>query len=301
MTCEATPVIQLDGSPYQGRNCGCAVAADLIRDQTCNRLSPTAAQVRTKIRTSSGAQFTGALSITQIHAVVTNTYKQDASLAFGISFANLEALMRTGKGAVISIDYGPLRGTAYDCFRGQFGGEHYGWVDKRNANGTWRWADPGADGRSPGVPKGYQAIPDALLRKAAGANHIYVREGKRWVTTTVDKHYGPGHAFAILGGVPDLPPDPQPEPIPGKAETMIYRKVQVMAMAANTPLYHDADLAAPVVLTVGPSFKVTTVGRPYRGNVVDTNWWGIDWTTNQPEGSSIATLKTLWVRSERLS
>lgn len=298
-TCDALHVNQLDGSIDAGRNCGCAVAAMAVEQATCNRARPTAAQVRTHVKNPDGSIYHGPLSINQIRDVVVGTYKQHVEVRYGMALSAFSATISSGRGGVIAIDYSPFVGTRFDCFRGQFGGDHFLWAADRNPDGTWKIADPGADGRAPGIPRGYQAIPDALIRRAAGLHKIRVNSGSGWFTTTVDRHYGPGHAFVLIGDVPEAPA-PVPE-LPGEEETMLYLKEKVMVMAAGTPLYQRADLDAPILETVAGSFRVTTVGRPYRGNVVDTSWWMIQWTTNKPDNSPIATARGVYVRSDRLT
>lgn len=162
-SCTAAEVPQLDGGPYQGGDCVAAADAMLIERSTCGAQHPTAKHIRFLTEDTSGG-----LLLDQVRYVNRAAYGIVSEQDNSFDITKLPAAMEH-RGGIVLFSYGPIAGTKYDCFRGNFHGNHGVWADSYNAvKRTYRIADPGADGRYPGCPKGYQDYPAALLRKAAG-------------------------------------------------------------------------------------------------------------------------------------
>lgn len=170
-----TFVKQLDGCdfpvngivPSGGFNCTCAVEAMWLFRASRGTVHETSCDVRRL----TGDHVDGT-NLTQMEAVshhfgITGgvVYKPATSALF-------TQLIATGRyGAHLQGSYSALRGTRYDCFFGNFRGNHDWYVSGPGSRaGTWRVGDPGADGRHHGLvaaPDGYQDIPISTMLIAA--------------------------------------------------------------------------------------------------------------------------------------
>ncbi len=156
------PVYQLDGSACQGTNCVAASDAMLVSRSTAGRETPTAAHIRALIGgpchglTSDAVRYVNRVFYSLI-CEQDNRY-QWAALPVGSAH----------RGFILHGSYSVLNGTVHDASRNLFHGNHAIYVQAQNADGTWKYLDPLADGRYAGCPKGYQNITDALLRRFAG-------------------------------------------------------------------------------------------------------------------------------------
>lgn len=198
-------VKQLDGCSYMpgGFNCTAASGAMAAYRGSQGRVHLTSCQVRTETGDrSGGTNLTQIDAVLRHHGVVGKIYRP-------ITAALLTDLIETGKyGVIIQVLYAPLSGTPYDCWSGRFKGNHAMYISGPGARaGTWRVADPGADGRRAGIPRGYQDIPIALMLTAAARLDIGGRP------------LGAGKVYAYL-----TPPDPKPTtPTPHRASITIAR------------------------------------------------------------------------------
>lgn len=267
---DAIPIKQLDGSTYQGVNCGCAVGAMQVEQATDNRARPTPAQFRSHVKNANGTQDRDAIGSSQIRDVLVGTYGLKAELRFGIPFADLDDL--GDRGFSLAIDYSPLVGTKHDCFRGKFGGDHFLFVPRRNPDGTWKVADPGADGRYAGCPTGYQSMSNALVQKAAGMHAVTIN-GK---VTTVAARYGPGHAVVVIGQVP-VPTIPKPEESAVRITATVYQ--HWTAVGSNGVLRATPSRTAPITERLPAGTVVTS--RAEADDPAGNSWRLIDW----PAGS----------------
>lgn len=182
-----TPVKQLDGSRFQGTNCNCASDAMLVARATHGRRTPSSARIRRLT-----GDTVGGTNLRQVHDVNRREFGFVSVLKQPIDWALLMERARNDRGFVLQIYYKPLASTRFDCFRGNFKDNHSIYINSMNADGTLRGADPGADGRYKGCPKGYQNYPQSLLRKAAGMLDL------SGLGTSSYRPLGEGRAYALL-------------------------------------------------------------------------------------------------------
>jgi hypothetical protein len=183
-------VKQLDGCTYcsGGLNCTCASEAMWLYRATQERVHLTSCAVRTET-----GDRVGGTNLSQVDAVSRHHGVTTGRIYRPISSGLLTDLTETGRyGFIIQVLYAVISGTKYDCWSGRFKGNHAMYVSGPGAKiGTWRVADPGADGRRPEIPHGYQEIPFALMLAAAARLDIGGHP------------LGAGKAYAYL-----TPPDP---------------------------------------------------------------------------------------------
>lgn len=250
-------VKQLDGSAFQSANCMAASDAMEVNRATQNRYSPSAA----RIRYLSGDR-SGGLNQIQVQGVDIRHYGFTPRNYQPIAWTDVLGLAQD-RGFLLSIGYGPIRYTKYDCFRHRFGDNHAIWVNHRTATG-FRAADPGADGRYTGCPSGYQTYPFSLLRQAAGALDL------SGLGTAGYRPLGTGKAFILLA-----PPDPKPV-----VDPVVYRhrvKVLVNGLAVRSrPRTSAAKLAHRDKGDRITTTKLYRHGGAYRGpgGGTRTDWLG---------------------------
>lgn len=233
-------VPQLDGCTYHagGDNCSCATEAMWLFRASQGKIRTTSCHVR---------ELTGdKVAGTNLDEMV------DVSAHYGITNGVLwkpsrfddvrHAVVYGRRGSHLQLDYSPIAASPYDCFSGRFFGGHDVYLDSGDDTHAVV-GDPGADGRRPGIPTGYQQIPWTLLAKAAGMLVINT------AGQTMNDRYGPGHAFAYL-----TPADPVPA----------YVSVNVVIHGA-TPLY-DKPFGARVRAVRSASYRCQA--RQYQGV-----WW----------------------------
>ena len=182
-------VKQLDGCAFHsgGENCTAASEAMWLYRASQGGIKMTSCQVRTETNDDING-----LRLEQVEAVSIHHGITGGKLYKPTAFATVEKLVQTGRyGSIIQIDYSPIANTKYDCFEGNFRDGHAGYVSMGTST-TARWGDPGADGRRPGIPKGYQDIPWTILQRAAGLLVIDANG------ETMNQRYGPGHVFAYV-------------------------------------------------------------------------------------------------------
>lgn len=156
------PITQLDGSAFAGGNCVATTNAMLLERASAGEIKTTGGHIRMLTGDTSGG-----LTLDQVRYVDLAFYGVGTAQVNKERWADFIGRMEH-RGAIVLVRYNVIAGTAHDCFRGGFFGNHALYVNKRNPDGSWQVMDPGADGRYKGCPKGYQTYSDAFLRKAAG-------------------------------------------------------------------------------------------------------------------------------------
>ncbi len=112
-------------------------------------------------------------------------------------FDRVRSLILTGRYAThANVGYNILANTQWDCFDGSFRGAHDLYIRGGDANDAF-YGDPGADGRRPSVPHGWQRMPWEVMERANGALPL-VTGGP-----TLAQEMGSGYIYAYL-----TPPDP---------------------------------------------------------------------------------------------
>lgn len=158
-------VKQLDGCTYcsGGLNCTCASGAMAAYRASQGRVHMTACQVR-----QATGDRSGGTNLSQIDAVLQG-HGIHGKIYRPISAALFTQMIASGRyGAIIQVLYAALAGSPFDCWSGRFTGNHAMYISGPGAKpGTWRVADPGADGRRAGIPRGFQDIPIALMLAGA--------------------------------------------------------------------------------------------------------------------------------------
>ncbi len=180
-------VKQLDGSRFQGFNCNCASDAMLVRKASGGKHAPSSARIRQLTGDTSGGT-----NLRQVHNVNVGSYHIASVLQQPTGWDLLMKRAKNQRPFVLQIGYRSIAGTKFDCFRGRFKDNHSIFVIGMNANGTLRAADPGADGRYAGCPKGYQNYPQSVLKKAAGELDL------SGLGTAAYRPLGFGKAYALL-------------------------------------------------------------------------------------------------------
>jgi hypothetical protein len=233
-------VKQLDGCTYKsgGFNCTCAVHAMWMYRASGGTLRKTACQVR-----QASGDTSGGTNLEQMQAVSSHFGVSRGTLYRPGLFLKVRDLVLTGRHAAhVQIGYRLLRNTKWDCFGGNFGGAHDLYVNGGDANNA-HYADPGADGRRPGIPTGYQTMPWDLLERCA-SNLPIADNG-----LTVAQEFGSGRVYALV-----TPADP------------LASGVKItMQIDGYTPLYYS-----PGGMRDGAVSKATYVCTRSK---VDGLWW----------------------------
>lgn len=157
-----TVVNQLDGSIYAGLNCAAASDAMALFRASQGAIHTTGAHIRALTHDTSGG-----LNLPQLVDVNDSAYSIATPQYNRLVWADFDAYLAQGRGAVLLVRYNVLANTKYDCFRHKFLGNHAIYIARKNPDGTYHGCDPGADGRYLGCPKGYQDYPAALLKLGA--------------------------------------------------------------------------------------------------------------------------------------
>src|SRR5690242_1205105 len=158
-------VKQLDGCTYMsgGFNCTAASEAMWLYRASQGRIHESSCQVRTETGDRSGG-----LTLEEAQAVSVKHGITGGRLYKPTDFSILKTLLLTHRyGAIVQIGYSVIAGTALDCFDGGFRGGHAVFV--RDGGTYASVGDPGADGRRPSIPSGWQAYSWSILAKAAAA------------------------------------------------------------------------------------------------------------------------------------
>ena len=200
---------QLDGTRYQGLNCMPWSNSKLVDRATQGRSKPSAPRIR-----SLANDYSGGLNMTQVQTVDTNYFGFTPRKFMPIAWTDLMGLTQD-RAFLLSIGYGPIAGTKYDCFRGRFKDNHAIYVNSRLVSGLDE-ADPGADGRYTGCPHGYQVLPFSLARQAAGALDL------SGLGTSGYRPLGAGKAYVLLA---PKDPVPVPDPIVWKHTVQVTKRV----------------------------------------------------------------------------
>lgn len=180
-------VYQLDGSRFQGFNCGPSSDAVFVRRATHGSRRPSARGIRTRTGDTSGG-----VNLRQLHSVNVVDFHIRGVLYQPIDWDMLMDHARNDRGFILSIWYGVLQSTSHDCFRGKFKDNHDIFVNHLTRYGNLRYFDPGADGRYRGCPHGWQSIKPAVLRQAAGKLDL------SGLGTEAYRPLGVGKAYALL-------------------------------------------------------------------------------------------------------
>jgi hypothetical protein len=170
MTYRPTFRKQGDGTRCQWFNCGCAshaMAADRHRKgrdpQNSHGWPPRPAEIRSQIST-----ICRGTSLEENATAVRRLYNVGMDIRYQLPFRKFKSLIRSGRGAVVPIQYSVISGTRFDASPG-FRGGHSVYVNERRSDGKFLVYDPLADGRRSGIPKGPQWWPATLLKRAAMA------------------------------------------------------------------------------------------------------------------------------------
>lgn len=153
---------QLTGSHLGGSNCAAASGAMLVDQSTLRLKNPTPDAFR-----RATGDFSGGLMASQVgstcerkYGVPVHVFDYDDNL----DWPTLKRFLSNGRFAVISGDYEVLPRS----MRGDkdFTGDHSVFYHRITSRGVIV-GDPLADGRRPGIPKGYQLWPMDIARKYA--------------------------------------------------------------------------------------------------------------------------------------
>jgi hypothetical protein len=177
-------VKQLDGCSYYpgGYNCTAASEAMWLYRASAGKIQLSSCQVRAQTGDRSGG-----LTLEQAQAVSTHYGQTGGRLYKPTTFDILKTLLLTHRyGAIVQIGYAAIAGTSVDCFDGNFRGGHAVFV-RDGQSGFASVGDPGADGRRPSIPTGWQSYSWSLLEKACAA--LPLGNGSL---------LGPGKAYAYM-------------------------------------------------------------------------------------------------------
>lgn len=229
----AHPVIQLDGSKYAGSNCVPTSDAMLIDRSTRGRVRTSGAHVRLLT-----GDTVGGCNLDEMRAVNLVAYGLKTRQVNAFPWDNLVA-ESADQGFILLINYDTIRGTQWDCFKGNFSANHGIWVNHWDAvKHRWIAADPGADGRPDGhgyVPLGYQEYPDSILKVAAS---------RLLISATTSARLGLGKA-QVLFSVPDSAPPPPVVTPPTNGPIVV----------PNGPAPKEPNIM------IGPAYNVSAVRR----------------------------------------
>jgi hypothetical protein len=236
-------VRQLDGCTYcsGGQNCTCACEAMWLYRASQGRVSISACTVRRQT-----GDRTEGTNLEQMRQVSILRGFPGGMLYRPARFDKIRELILTGRyGAIIQGGYSQIAGSQFDCFDGNFRGAHAIYLS-RGSTTTAHGADPGADGRRPTIPTGYQNYPWAMLERFASALPL------NDAGLTLGKDAGSGYVYAYV-----TPADPlQP--------TQKY----VVSITGFTPIY-----AAPNAARTAAVSKATYICT--RSKVTGLWWYRI--------------------------
>lgn len=179
---------QLCGKIMDGFNCSCSSEAMFLFRATQGKVDISSCHVRDLTNDCSGGTDLGQMKAVSEHYGV----NVGALWRPGKFDALKDLLLKNVYPAHVQGGYAPLAGTEWDCFRGGFRGGHDIYVKEANAFGV-RYADPGANGRYPGCPSGWQTMPWYMLRRFANA--LPLKDGG----PTLAQEYGDGFVYAYIG------------------------------------------------------------------------------------------------------
>lgn len=165
---------QLDGSAYAGFNCTCAsTAMAIVRHRRGSNPPGTAPWYPTPryIRSATG-DYSGGTNLDQNRRVAYNKYGVALTIKYKHPWSYFRSYIKSGRGAVLQGGYDVIRATKYSG-SSTFYGNHAVYVNQVRYNTTYKRyeylvGDPLCDGRRTGIPKGYQWMPESLLKSFAG-------------------------------------------------------------------------------------------------------------------------------------
>jgi hypothetical protein len=178
---------QLDGSKFQGTNCGPSADSVFIRRATHGSRRPSSRGIRARTGDTEGGT-----NLRQLHLVNTTDFGVRGVLYQPIAWDDLMDHFRAGRGALLDIWYGVLRVTSHDASRRRYSDNHRIYVNHLTKYGNLRYFDPLADGRYQGCPEGWQSIKPAVLKDAAGKLDL------SGLGTGAYRPLGAGKAYALL-------------------------------------------------------------------------------------------------------
>jgi len=162
-----------------------------VNRATRDRSRPSGATIRNLTGDTSGGT-----NLSQVQYVDIRYYGHTPRLFQPIAWTDILGLSQD-RGFILQLGYGPIADSSHDCFRNRFRDNHSIWINNRDATG-FIGADPGADGRYPGCPSGYQHYSFSLLRAAAGKLDL------SGLGTSAYRPLGAGKAYILLA--PKDPP-----------------------------------------------------------------------------------------------
>lgn len=183
----------VNGQPSGGFNCTCAAHAMWLFRASGGKIRISSCFCRQMTGDRSGGTHLGQMEQISIRYGITGgrVYRP-------IGTTVLKQLIATGRyGSHINVYYDAISGGIFDCFKNRFHGNHDLYISGPGTKpGTWRVADPGADGRAAGIHTGYADYPIDLVLRAAALLDV----------SDSDEPYralGSGRAYVYL-----TPPDP---------------------------------------------------------------------------------------------
>lgn len=182
-------VSQFDGCTYvsSGLNCTCGVHAMWLYRASQGRISRTSCSIRRQTNDTVGGTHLGQMETVSLQQGITGGVIWRPG-----RFARMRELILTGRyGAHMNGGYALLANTQWDAFRGGFRGAHDFYIS-RGDNDHARVGDPGANGRYPGVPTGYQNMPWDFLERVAGDLPLSSNG------PTLAQEYGSGTVYTYL-------------------------------------------------------------------------------------------------------
>jgi len=133
---------QLDGCTYcsGGLNCTCACHSMWLYRASQGRIVHTACTIRRMTHDT-----VGGTNLRQMDAIAKAQGITTGKLYLPATFDLVAGLIETGRyGAHVQISYRRISGTPYDCFHGEFKGNHDYYVSAPAPGDFWRVGDPGA-------------------------------------------------------------------------------------------------------------------------------------------------------------
>lgn len=263
------PVTQVDGSPLQFNNCGCATTATCLDRDTRGRHTTTGARMRELTHDT-----VGGTTLDQNDRAAREGWPPDdhMDVRYMLPFEDAVELIAEGRGAHVQGGYRTFAGTSLDGSPG-FTGNHScywnavrivrhpdGGIDYLRSEA--QWYDPLWNARRLGIPsREFRWI--ALWKVADFCAHLTFADGS---------HVGAGYCY--IGFTRDTEPDaekPVVVPIDYGENRMIVAggltltSSHVMSLGQGQKLYREPKVGSPVVTRMAADGKVGYFGNAAPG------------------------------------